>query len=158
VIKCEQGNPTATTPIREGRNLSLLETATGRVFLAYLSELETGKFLSREIELRKKASPGFKGISAEEIDSLKAKVRKEGLVCSTAKLGNEALAAPVFDHRGRVTMVLALFARAGTADLNPSHRPAMKLREAAPARHEVARSSTFPFETLRRAGRLSRKP
>ena len=145
VIKCEQGNPTATTPIREGRNLSLLETATGQVFLAYLPESETGKFLSREIEFRKKAAPGFKGISSEGIAALRAKVKKEGLVRSTAKLGNDALAAPVFNHEGRLTMVLTLFARAGLADLNPSHRPAMKLREAA-----VALSKRFgaPIEYL----------
>lgn len=133
VIKCEQGNPVSSSHIREGRNLSLLQTATGQVFLAYLPASDTSDFLARELLSLKKAAPSAKNISPEEIERLKAKVRKAGLARSTGRMGNDAVAAPVFNHEGKLEMVLALFARGQTADLNPAHRPATRLREAAAA-------------------------
>lgn len=124
VIRCEQAQLVSAVRVREGRNLSLLYSAAGRVFLAYLPEAHTAPFVEKEIAAFPK---GRKGIEA-----MQAEVRKRGL---GRGLGEEtpniaALAAPVFAANGRLALCLGVVSAVGF-DTSYTGKPAMALTHAA---------------------------
>ena len=124
VIRCEQAQLVSAVRVREGRNLSLLYSAAGRVFLTYLPEAETEPFIEKEL-------PAFaKGRKA--IEAIQQEVRKRGI---GRGLGEEtpniaALAAPVFAHTGRLALCLGVISAIGF-DTNYNGKPAIALKRAA---------------------------
>jgi DNA-binding IclR family transcriptional regulator len=124
VIRCEQAQLVSAVRVREGRNLSVLHSAAGRVFMTYLPEAETAPFVEKELATFPK---GRKGIAATQ-----AEVRKRGLARG---LGEEtpniaALAAPVFAHNGRLALCLGVISAIGF-DTSFSGNPATALKRAA---------------------------
>ena len=51
VIRCEQAQLASSVHTREGRNLTVLSSAAGRVFLSYLPDAITAPFVERELAL-----------------------------------------------------------------------------------------------------------
>jgi DNA-binding IclR family transcriptional regulator len=130
VIKWEQGRLDLSVWIREGLNLPLPITATGRVFLAYLEPSESKKLLDRD--LRSYNAGAGKKLDRKAIDAIQKEVRKHGIACTlglrTAHMG--ALAAPVFEQSGRLAMVMALIGVSGSFDSSIAGKPARALKEA----------------------------
>jgi DNA-binding IclR family transcriptional regulator len=50
VTRCEQAELASAVRVREGRNLSMLHSASGRVFLTYLPEAQLAPFVAHERE------------------------------------------------------------------------------------------------------------
>lgn len=127
VICCEQAGLASAVRVREGRKLSLLRSASGHIFLAYLSQSETGSFVERELAL-----PRNKRMAANGIEALQADVRRRGLARG---LGDEtpniaALAAPVFGTNGKLVLCIGLISAIGF-DTRLSGRPAVVLKRVA---------------------------
>jgi len=129
VIKWEQGRLDLSVRIREGLNLPLPITATGRIFMAYLEPSETKRVL--ESDLRAWNQAGGKKLDKKAIEALRGQVLKQGLACTlglrTDHMG--AIAAPVFEQGGRLAMVIALIGVVGSFDANPAGKPARELKE-----------------------------
>lgn len=124
VIRCEQAELVSAVRVREGRNLSLLSSAAGRVFLTHLPEATTAPFVERELA---SSSRGRKNIEA-----MQAEVRKRGI---GRGLGEEtpniaALAAPVFGANGRLALCIGVISAIGF-DTSYSGKPALALQRAA---------------------------
>ncbi|MFQ5848737.1 MAG: IclR family transcriptional regulator [Candidatus Methylomirabilales bacterium] len=115
-----------TIPI--GQALPLGQGALGRVFLAYLPESELDHLSSRGIL---EQAPARRGERVAHIKKSLAEVKHRGFAESFGEVakGVNAVAAPIFDHRGHVTLALGVI---GFAALLPPRRLArcgQKLRE-----------------------------
>jgi DNA-binding IclR family transcriptional regulator len=132
VIKWEQGRLDLSVRIREGLNLPLPITATGRVFLAHLDAAETRKLLDRDLRAWNATAPTRNKLDKSSVESIRKDVLKHGfagtLGLRTSHMG--ALAAPVFEQGGRLAMVIALIGVVGAFDASPGGKPAKALKEA----------------------------
>lgn len=119
VVRWERPRRTITVNVLTGTNLSLLGSAAGRVFAAWLPEHQTDALLQREIDADR--APAGVTTLADARRQL-ADVRAQGLaVVSTGYFarGVEAAAGPVFNFKNELTMSIALVGVEGTLDLGP---------------------------------------
>ena len=132
VVRWEQGKLEAAVRVREGINLSLLTTAAGQVFLAYLDSRAAAAQLDRDMKAwNRTAVPGDR-YTAEKIKALRRRVRDDGLACAIG-IRNPlvaAISAPVFDRSG-VIMSLTLTGIQDTFDTASDGEPALALRQSA---------------------------
>jgi DNA-binding IclR family transcriptional regulator len=129
VIKWTQGNRISTIHVPEGVNLPLLTTATGNIFLAYLSRGKTRRFLEQEA---KSDSISRKDMESD-IESITAQVRAHGIAYSSGKASPNLvkLAAPVFQWNGDLALVITLIGDSNAADMSRNSAIARLLKSAA---------------------------
>jgi DNA-binding IclR family transcriptional regulator len=133
VIRWFQSHHPISVSIRPGATFLTTMSASGRVFLAYLPPEITQPIVDKElIELKRIEHPQMPA-SAQEIEDIKSEVRqyKMARVEGHSVQGVSALAAPIFDYRGEVTLVLALFGFSSTFDVDWNGETAQLLRNAA---------------------------
>jgi len=108
--------------VRVGSVLSMARSASGRAFLAFHHDPAVRAAAEEEL-------------AAHEIDALVAEIRAAGLasVRDTMLAGISAVAAPVFDHEGRVVQVLTVLGSSTGFDASPDGRPARAVRAEADA-------------------------
>lgn len=119
VVRWERPRRPITVNVLTGTHLSLLGSAAGRVFAAWLPEAQTDALLRQEIESGKLATPIA---SLEEARHLLAGVREQGLAVISSGYfarGVEAAAGPVFNFKNEINMSIALVGVEGTLDLAP---------------------------------------
>ena len=129
VIRCEQAQLFSAVRVREGRNLALLTSASGRVFLTHLPEALTAPFVEREVEAMGKG----RTVNSKRLEAVREEVRKYGL---GRGLGEQtpniaALAAPVFSANGRLALCIGLVSTVGGFDTSYTSEPAMALKRTA---------------------------
>ena len=132
VIKWEQGRLDLAVRIREGLNLPLPITASGRLFMTYLDAKEVQPLLERDTKAWNAAAPAKKKLDKKAIEAIRKDVRKHGLACTiglrTAQTA--ALAAPIFDLDGRLSMTISLVGVIGSFDTSFDGAPARALKAA----------------------------
>lgn len=117
--------------MRTGTVMSMLNTATGRVFVAWLPPGVAQHYIDRERgDANVLASIGKPVQTAAEIRQLAEDIRRAGIAQA---LGNplpgiDALSVPVFDHSGRLAMALTCLGPASLFDANPDGPIAVALR------------------------------
>lgn len=113
VIRWEQADLASAVRIREGRNLSLLRSASGRVFLTYEKTATVEPFVKRELAANETRD---KGTGPKYVESLRADVRRTGLGRNIGEEGGNlaALSAPVFDANGRLALCVTLISSLGS--------------------------------------------
>lgn len=111
--------------MRHGTVMSLTGTASGRLFAAHLPRSTVEQALQHE-----GAQP--KAAITPTLEALLAEVRETGLANSLDGVmqGVSALAAPVFDDRGRMVLSLTAIGPSGSFDLDPDGSIAPALKEA----------------------------
>jgi len=118
VVRWERPRRPITVNVLTGTHLSLLRSAGGRVFAAWLPERQTEALIRRELETGK-APAGVTNV--DEARALLAKVREAGLAVVTDDdyfaRGVEAAAAPVFNFKNEITMAIAIVGVEGSMDL-----------------------------------------
>lgn len=130
IIAMEESDHLVTMNLRVGSTLPLLNTAIGRLFLAYLPPVMTGRVVAAE---RRAASAGMALPTDAELAALLADIRRKRLSRVRGALlpGVDALAAPAFDYRGKLVAVLCVVARSESAVALWDGPVAAALREAA---------------------------
>src|SRR5579862_6379478 len=108
IIRIEESNRPVFMNVRVGSTLPVLRSAVGRVFAAYLPSPDTEGLIAKEqraFRVRKE-DPGETVVASAVI----AQTRKRGIAIIAGDLvpGVTALAAPIFDHRGRIVASMAL--------------------------------------------------
>jgi DNA-binding IclR family transcriptional regulator len=151
IIKWEQGRLNTAVRIREGRNLPLLTTATGRVFLAFMPESELKDLLAHELARQTEMLPKSKAMDMSDVQALRAEVLRHGLgrMIGEENPGLVAVAAPVFDHDGRIVMTITLVSIIGTVDVDYDGAPARELKAIA---NQLSRRLGAPLPMVRAAG------
>ena len=117
--------------LREGRNLPLLTTATGRVFLAYMPPKEVRQLLDREIKARNVDKT--RALSAADVQTLRESILRRGVGQSSGEEnpGLTALAAPVFDHEGNLALVISVVGIIGSINTADDAEPIRLLKATA---------------------------
>jgi DNA-binding IclR family transcriptional regulator len=131
LLRWEPGRLQTAVRLREGRNLPLLTTATGRVFLAHMAASETRSLLDAELKAR--AAAKARTLSAADIQAMRDEVLNKGFGRSSGEEnpGLAAMAAPVFDHEGRIAMVVTIVGILGTYPTDPDAEPVRLLKATA---------------------------
>lgn len=112
----ESSNPIHVN-MRTGTVMSLVETATGRAFAAFLQPKLCEKLASEEI--RRIAANATEARELErQFETALAEIRRRGLARALGKPmpGINALCAPVFDHAGSIVLVITATGPAGSFD------------------------------------------
>ncbi|WP_018131856.1 IclR family transcriptional regulator [Effusibacillus pohliae] len=118
-----------------GRRAPLYAGACPRILLAFLPDAERERYLN-QIELKPIGAGTI--TDRESLRSVLEESRKTGFSVSHSELENDssAVAAPIFDHRGRVAAGLSI---AGpTTRFQPEHLPALT-KKVMGAAHEISR-------------------
>lgn len=132
VIRWEQGNLEAAIRIREGINLSLLTTSSGRVFLAYLDPKRVAERLARDVEAWNRRADRAERFTPAKIRALAQNVRDHGLACAIGMSNPRvaALSAPIFERDG-LAMSFTLSGIEGSFETRLDGEPARQLKAAA---------------------------
>ena len=117
IMRFEEPGLPVTVNVRAGSVLSLVWSATGRVFLGLLDEARVRTLAEEELAA---ATPDMLALlpTPNPIERLQSEVRTAG--CSTVKdvylRGISAVAAPVYDFTGRVCAVITALGASGGFD------------------------------------------
>lgn len=131
VVRWERPQRPITVNVVTGTSLPLLNSASGRVFAAWLPRSQTEAQIAREL----KARPC--GLSSRaEVDAMLAQVRSDGVALLTQHYianGVHAMAAPVFNFKNQLTMCLVIVGVEGMIDITPDSPVLQALKKAADA-------------------------
>jgi DNA-binding IclR family transcriptional regulator len=115
IVRWEESRDIVTVNVRAGGVMPLLSSATGRCFAAWMPPGAIDPLVAEE--LRQAGRPGVPR-DRGEADRMLQEVRRSGLARVAGQLipGVDALAAPVFDHRGAMVLAVTVLGYAGTFD------------------------------------------
>jgi len=132
VIALEESARPVTLNVRVGSILPLETSAIGRTFAAFLPETATRTVLALE---RRRRMGGAAVPRAGAYARILARIRREGVAAVEGTLipGLNALAAPVFDQRGKIVLAIGIVGRRETLAASTTERAAAALRETAAA-------------------------
>ena len=118
---------------RVGAVMPLTWSATGLAFIAFLSESLTHKLVAAELEANRRSTGTQAPKTKKDLDTLVTTVRQHGLsrIQGTVTPGTNALAAPIFDHRGAVVAVVTLLGSERDLDISWDGTLVRALRNAA---------------------------
>ena len=131
VVRWERPRRPITVNVVTGTQLSLLSSAAGRVFAAWLPERQTESLLRQELASGRVPAGVTTQAQARE---LLAAVREHGVAVISRDYfarGVEAAAAPVFNFKNEITMAIALVGVEGAMDLGAQSPALAALRHAA---------------------------
>ena len=131
IVRWERPRRPITVNVVTGTALDMLTSASGRVFGAYLPREAIAPLVEREF-----ADPLLPTTlnSWKKVEALFAEVRAAGLAAvSDYHLvpGVEAVAAPVFNFRGEISMAMLVVGVKGMFDMRPDGQVVSALRRAA---------------------------
>ncbi len=120
IVRFEEPGLPVTVNVRVGSVLSMLWSATGRVFLALADDSRVEAMAREELacatpEQRQQLDPH------DPLGRLREEVRSLGMACirDVYLQGISAVAAPLYDHSGRVRAVLTALGATGGFDASP---------------------------------------
>ena len=133
VIRWSQSRHSISVTIRPGATFMTTMSASGRLFLAYLPPEQTQKIVDEELKQLNKDNNPLGPKNMDDIKAINAETRQHRLarVDGHSVQGISALAAPIFDYRGEITLTIALFGFSSNFDASWDGRNARLLNEAA---------------------------
>jgi len=130
VVRWERPHRPITVNVVTGVSLSLLNSASGRVFAAWLPKSVVDPLLATE--LKNNPPPSLK--TRSDVDNLLKKIRNDGMapISSSSLLkGVEAVAAPVFNIKNEISMALTVVGVKGMIDMSENSLAFSELKRAA---------------------------
>jgi DNA-binding IclR family transcriptional regulator len=119
--------------MRAGTVMSTVNTATGRVFSAYLPPKIAQHFIAREQKDAAVIAQATARTAKPAFDAMVAQVREHGLARAVgeAQAGINALSAPVFDASGAIALAVTTLGPEGSFDVAWDGELALEVRECA---------------------------
>ncbi len=134
VMRIEEPGLAVTINVRAGSVMSLLWSATGRVFLGLLDESRVRLMAGEELA---SATPYLRGLlpAANPVETLQKEIQalRCAVVRDTYQPGISAVSAPVYDFTGRVCAVLTALGASGGFDPSIDGAIAIAVRREADA-------------------------
>lgn len=145
IMRWQQGHNEYAIKVPEGANMSLLNTATGRIFLTFMPEKQTAPILKKEIEEWNADRNEDQRIESLHIANIKDAIKLNGVAVAigsgkqgaieltsptfhrSSDRGIAAIAAPVFNSSG-MCMAITLIGVVGGFDTSIDGEPALALR------------------------------
>lgn len=108
IVHWEESSHPVSVSLRLGDVMPLLNSATGRLYGAYLSRRQTLPLIERELAARGDVALPDMPASLAEYDAICAEVRKRGAARTRGGVlpGINAISTPVFDANGHLSMAL----------------------------------------------------
>jgi DNA-binding IclR family transcriptional regulator len=133
VIRIEEASAAVHVNMRAGSVMSLLGTATGRVFAAFLPAKMVQTFLEAGPHEASVGNESARHMSSKQIEAALAEVRERGMARAVGRPipGINAFSVPVFDQAGSVALAITAIGPEGTFDVNWDSPIASKLRDCA---------------------------
>lgn len=130
IVRFEEPGLPVTLNVRVGSVLSLLWSATGRVFLGFMDDARFEREASQELDAATDALRATLD-ARDPIGRLKQEIRDAGMavVRDTNLQGISAIGAPIFDFSGHVVAVLTVLGATGGFDAAIDSPVARVLRE-----------------------------
>lgn len=134
IVRFEEPGLPVTVNVRVGSVLSMLWSATGRVFLGLLGETRVRAMAEEELALLSREARSQLDLH-EPIDKLRDEVAANGCatVVDTNLKGISAVAAPVYDYAGHLCAVLTALGATGGFDASIDGPIAQAVRQEAQA-------------------------
>jgi DNA-binding IclR family transcriptional regulator len=119
--------------MKAGTVMSAINTATGRIFSAYLSPGLVDELIDRELRDEAVTGQMTHQPAKKELEKLLADVRQRGMARAVGHPipGINALSAPVFDHTRAVVLGITAIGPAGTFDASWNGEVAQRVRDCA---------------------------
>jgi DNA-binding IclR family transcriptional regulator len=110
VTAVEFGIGVIFTGVRLASRLTLLRSASGRVFLAYLARERTARALAAELS--------HETYTGDDVERIISETRRDGISTAYNLVvpGMSGLAVPVFDHSGHIVYTLTMTGQTGEYD------------------------------------------
>ena len=151
IVRLEEPIQPLHVNLRTGTVMSLANTATGRLFAAYMPAKMVEGLLGDELSRFGHRSGPSTSITREALESLFAETRKHGLSRARGQPipGIDALCAPVFDAHGHIVLGILAMGPTATFDSNWEGAVAKALKRCAAevssriGRTEAPKSSEF---------------
>ena len=130
-IGLEESAHPVTLNIRVGSALPFLSTAAGQVFAAYMPPARVDRFDEQDRKQSRQRPAVAVKLSTGDRAALLREVRERGLARVRGALfaGVNALAAPIFDHKGGLSTVVGIMGRQETLDVAWDGDAARELKE-----------------------------
>jgi DNA-binding IclR family transcriptional regulator len=132
IVRWERPRRAITVNVVTGTNLSLLTTASGRVFAAWMTKSIIDPLIAAE--LKSKAPADLK--TRSDVEAMLEKVRADGLAPVYGNYmvkGVQAVAAPVFNFKNEITMVIVAVGVEGMFDMQENSPVMTEVKRAAKA-------------------------
>jgi DNA-binding IclR family transcriptional regulator len=129
VVRRKEGTHPVTVSTRVGSNMSVIRTNAGRLFAAFLPKAVTAPFIEAEFRAEGPVLDMGKAIDRGGFEQVLARVREQRLCRNRGDTvaGIDAVSAPVFDHDGRIVMVMSIMGARGAIDLALDSAPVKHL-------------------------------
>lgn len=133
IVRLEEPIQPMHVNLRTGTVMSLANTATGRLFAAYMPPKIVERLLSEELARLSYGTVQGEPISNETMEVMLAETRKHGLSRTKGHPipGIDALCAPVFDSAGHLVLGILVMGPAATFDSEWEGAVARPLRQCA---------------------------
>jgi len=131
VVRLEESARPLHVSLRVGTVMSLVNTAIGRVFAAFVADDVREGLLAQDSLRLAGGDDSSSGRNASYVERL-AFIREQGVDTAINKPipGINTLAAPVFDHTGNIVLVIAVMGMMGSFDVDVNGQQAVKLLSA----------------------------
>lgn len=119
--------------MRTGTVMSILNTATGRAFSAYLPAAQVDKLSARELGDDSVAGHTGTKMTKEDLEAMLGEVRRHGMARTVGDptAGINAISAPVFDHAGNMVLAVTIIGPLGSLDAEWDGAAAAQLKACA---------------------------
>ena len=133
VVRIEEGTGAVHVNMRVGSIMSLLGTATGRVFAAFLPPKMIESFIESGVGRASVGDEAERQMTRKQIDAELAEIRENGLARAVERPipGVNAFSAPVFDHAGSIALVMTAIGPSHTFDADWDGPIAAEVRKCA---------------------------
>lgn len=120
VVRLEEPSHPVHIAMRVGSTVSLLETATGRIFAAFLPPATITAAFREKLDRLSIGYDPKRETKGPAVDKILTDVRNRGLARAVGEplRGINAFSAPVFDHSGAVVLSVTAMGAVGTFDVN----------------------------------------
>jgi DNA-binding IclR family transcriptional regulator len=148
IVRLEEPTQPLHVNLRTGTVMSLMNTATGRLFAAYMPPKVIEKAMQGEVA--RMGAVGLSPLTHTEFDVLVSETRRHGLSRSLSQPipGIDAFCAPVFDSAGNIVLGLLAMGPSATFDSAWDGKVATALRRCA---NEVSRKLGYELAEKRAA-------
>jgi DNA-binding IclR family transcriptional regulator len=121
IVRIEESSHAVSMNVRAGTVVPVTRSASGLVFAAFMPPHVVEPLLAAELP---------RAAERREFEEVLGRVRRTGVASVAQKLvpGADALAVPIFDHRGAVALSLLAVGSSGTFSLAPEGPPAEILK------------------------------
>ena len=133
VIRRKEGAHPVTVSTRVGSTMPVTRTNAGRLFAAFLPRAVVLPYIDAEFRSGPPATDMGRPLDREAFEQLLQRVREQGLCRNRGDTvaGIDAVSAPVFDHEGRIAMVMSIMGARGAIDLALDSAPVRTLQRIA---------------------------